>query len=122
MDEKMSILIADDNASLLKTMSLIMSHKGFDVTTAMDGIEAVEKARESDFDVILMDIRMPRMDGVEAFRKIKYIRPEVIVMMMTAYAVDDLIQDAFNEGAQEIFYKPLNIDEVITSIKRTGLM
>jgi CheY-like chemotaxis protein len=116
----MSILFADGNASLLKTMSLIMSHKGFDVTTAEDGIEAVEKARESHFDVIILDIRMPRMDGVEAYRRIKHIRPGAVVMMMTAYALDDLIQDAFNEGAQEVFYKPLDIDEVITSIKAMG--
>jgi len=116
----MSILIADDNASLLRTLSLIMSHKGFDVTTAIDGIEAVERAKESPFDVILMDIRMPGMDGVQAYKRIKHIQPDAVVMMMTAYALDDLIQDAFKEGAQEVLYKPFGIDNLIALIKGLG--
>jgi CheY-like chemotaxis protein len=118
MDEKMSILIADDNNSLLQTLSLIMTHKGFAVTTASDGIDAVDKARETSFDVILMDIRMPRMDGVQAYKRIKHIQPNAVVMMMTAYALDDLIQEAFGEGAQKVFYKPFDIDDVLSAISR----
>jgi len=113
----MSILIVDDNPCLLQTMSRILTQIGFDVITAMDGVEAVERARESSFNVILMDIRMPRMDGVQAYKKIKQIQPDAVVLMMTAYAVEDLIQEAFEEGVLEVFYKPFNIDKVLSIIK-----
>ena len=66
-----SILIVDDNLSMCKTMSLILSRKGYSVKTAADGPEAIEKVREKSFDMIFMDIKMPVMDGVETYRRIK---------------------------------------------------
>ncbi len=111
MEGKANILIVDDNTSLCKTMSFILGRKGCDVTIANDGFEAIQKVKEGNFDIIFMDIKMPQMDGVEAYRGIKKIRSAVVVMM-TAYAVDGLVEEALQEGAYGVIYKPLDMAEV----------
>jgi len=65
MEQKTSILIVDDSESQFRTMSLILERKGYDVSTAMNGPDAMEKVRETPFDLIFMDMKMPQMDGVE---------------------------------------------------------
>ena len=117
MEQKASILIVDDNVSLCRTLSLVLGRQGYAVNTAKDGLEALVKVQESPFDMIFMDIKMPLMDGVETYRRIKKIRPEAIVMMMTAYAVEDLVQQALEEGAYGIVYKPLDIGKVVAVIE-----
>jgi two-component system response regulator HydG len=117
MEQKASILIVDDNASLCRTLSLVLGRQGYAVNTAKDGLEALDRVQESPFDMIFMDIKMPLMDGVETYRRIKKIRPEAVVMMMTAYAVEDLVQQALEEGAYGIVYKPLDIGKVVTVIE-----
>ncbi len=113
MDDKASILIVDDDAGMCETLADIMEDKGFSAFVALGGYEAVEKVKEMDFDVILMDIRMPGMDGVETFRQIKSIQPNTAVVMMTAYAVKDLIKDALSEGAYGVLYKPFEMERMI---------
>ena len=117
MKEKSSILIVDDNISLCKTMSFVLGRQGYAVTIAKDGPQAIERVKERPFDMIFMDIKMPLMDGVETHRRIKQIRPEAVVMMMTAYAVEDLVQQALEEGAYGIVYKPLDIEKVVAVIE-----
>ncbi len=120
MKEKASILIVDDNSSLCQTLSSILGRKGYAVTTAQDGPEAIARVKERPFDMTFMDIKMPLMDGVETYRRIKKIRPEAVVMMMTAYAVDSLVEEALQEGASGIMYKPLDIERVVAVIEETG--
>jgi two-component system response regulator HydG len=127
MEKSSHILIVDDNISLSKSMSMILKHKGYGVTTAQDGLEAIQKVKESPFDIIFMDIKMPLMNGVETYREIKKIRPKSIVVMMTAYALEELVAQALKEGAYGIIYKPLDIERVISLIgitreKKQGAM
>jgi DNA-binding NtrC family response regulator len=117
MEHKANILIVDDNISLCKTMSFVLERKGYAVTTSKDGPEAIERVKERSFDVVFMDIKMPLMDGVEAYKKIKKIRPQAAVVMMTAYSVEDLVQEALREGAYGIIYKPLDIEKVVALIE-----
>lgn len=112
-----SILIVDDDVSMARTTAMILERKGWAVTTAHNGPEAIEIVRTQPFNVILMDIRMPLMDGVETVRRIKRVRPDAVVIMMTAYAVEDLVQQALEEGAYGILYKPLDIDRVMSLIE-----
>jgi CheY-like chemotaxis protein len=98
-------------------MSFVLGRQGYVVTTAKDGLEAIARVKESPFDMIFMDIKMPLMDGVETYRRVKEIRPAAVVMMMTAYAVEDLVQQALEEGAYGIVYKPLDIEKVIALIE-----
>ena len=118
MEQKTSILLVDDNTSLCKTMSFVLGREGYAVSIARDGLEAIVRVEESPFDMIFMDIKMPVMDGVEAYRRIKRIRPKAVVMMMTAYTVEELVQQALEEGAYGILYKPLDIEKVVTVIER----
>jgi len=130
MGDEASILIADDNINFCKTMSFVLERKGYAVTTTKDGPGAIQKVKERSFDVIFMDIKMPLMDGVQTYKRIKEIRdgvqtykrikeirPQAVVVMMTAYSVEDLVQEALREGAYGIIYKPLDIERVIALIE-----
>jgi two-component system response regulator HydG len=113
MNDKASVLIVDDNISLCKTTSFVLGRKGYDVTTAGDGPEAIQRVKERPFDIIFLDIKMPRMNGVQTYRRIKKIRLEAAVIMMTAYAVEDLVAEALQVGAYGIVYKPLDMEKVM---------
>ncbi len=117
MQEQARILIVDDDPSTVRTTAMILERKGYAVETAENGLEAVNMVEEQDYDVILMDIKMPEMNGVEAHRRIKAIRPETTVVMITAYAVEALIQQALDDGAYGILYKPLDIDKMVAIIE-----
>jgi len=125
MDHKASILIVDDDAGMGETLTDIMEAKGYHAVMALGGYVAIEKVKEMNFDVILMDIRMPGMNGVETFKQIKSIQPDTAVVMMTAYAVEDLITEALHEGAYSVLYKPFDMDRMIgliDSVKEGGLV
>ncbi|MBN1319076.1 MAG: response regulator [Anaerolineales bacterium] len=119
MERKASVLIVDDNTSQCKTLSLILQHKGFDATTANDGPEAIRMVTKRPFDMIFMDIKMPLMDGVETYKQIKKVRSDAVVVMMTAFAVEDLVQQALEAGAYGIVYKPLDIEKIISMVEDT---
>ncbi len=107
------IMVVDDDTALRSTLQEILLDEGRDVIAAADGFEAIELAREGSIDLIFMDIRMPGMDGVEAFLKIKEILPECIVVMMTGYAVESLVEKALSEGARTCLSKPVSIEELL---------
>jgi two-component system response regulator HydG len=113
MANKGSILIVDDDMGICETLSDIMEVKGYDAAIATDGYEAIQKVKEVAFDVILMDIKMPGINGVETFKEIKRVRPDTAVVMMTAYAVEDLIGEALREGAYGVLYKPFEMERMI---------
>ncbi len=112
------ILLVDDHENLLKTMALLLRHKGYHVETATDGQKAVELVEKNGFDIVFMDLKMPVMDGIQAFKEIRRISPDISVTMMTAYAVEDMIDEALREGASAVLYKPLDIDEVVRTIEK----
>jgi len=122
-NNKPTILIVDDDASMVRTTAMILDRKGYNVDTAEGGARAIEMVQEREYGVIFLDIKMPVMDGVETNRRIKEICPEAVVMMMTAYAVEELVEQALDEGACGILYKPLDIDrmlEIIEEAEVTG--
>ncbi len=119
MDDKASILIVDDDAGMGETLTDIMEDKGYHAVMALGGYVAIEKVKEMNFDVILMDIRMPGMNGVETFKQIKSIQPDTAVVMMTAYAVEDLVTEALREGAYGVLYKPFDMERMIGLIDGT---
>lgn len=120
MHDEPTILVVDDNQDLLETFAMILKRRGFCVETAENGASAVDKFREQTFDVTLMDIVMPEMNGVEAFRKIKEMEPGAPVILMTAYSDEDLIETARTEGVNHIINKPIRIDQLIDLITRTA--
>ena len=117
MSTRARVLIVDDNEGLARTAAFVLRRKGHAADTARDGHEALRKVRATAFDVIFMDIKMPLMDGVETYRRIKRITTcEPVVIMMTAYAVEGLVQQALEEGARTILYKPLDLDRVLALV------
>jgi len=107
-----SILIVDDEPSLRETLADLLEDDGYEVATAASGEVAIEMCREHRYDVILMDVRMPGIDGVEAFRQIRRHQPDVRVIIMTAYSTEELEQQALAEGALAFLPKPLEISQV----------
>lgn len=101
-------LVVDDDRSMVRTLSDVLSLKGWQVTTAYSGREAVEKSQEAEFDVVLMDVKMPEMNGVEAFKVMKERDPDVRVVLMTAYAAQELLIEAEHEGVLRILSKPVD--------------
>lgn len=125
MDDKVSILIVDDETGMRETLYDILEDMGYHTAIAVDGHEAIQKVKDNAFDVILMDVKMPGMDGVETFKEIKKIHPGAAVVMMTAYAVEDRLREAMREGAYSVVHKPFNIERIIgliEGIKPGGLI
>lgn len=111
------ILVVDDEQNLTFLLESILESKGYEVETANSGPEAIEKAQKKIFDICLLDIRMPGMNGVDVFMKMKEISPLTRVIMMTAYAVEDLIEVALNEGAYACVHKPFDIDDILRLVE-----
>jgi DNA-binding NtrC family response regulator len=114
----MRILIVDDEDSLLLTLVANLELEGFDVVGAEDASSALELLREQDFDLVLTDIRMPGMNGVELFRTIRNLRPEMPVILMTGFAVEGLVDEAILQGAFAVLPKPFDIEHVIAVLSR----
>jgi two-component system, NtrC family, response regulator HydG len=117
MESKGSILIVDDNEGLCRTLSLILRRHGYDVTIALDGFRAIQASRDHSFDLIFMDIRMPELNGVETFKRVRSFDPEVSVMMMTAFEMEDLKQEALDAGALGIMNKPFEITRMMEIVE-----
>jgi len=112
MREKGRILVADDEESHRIMLRAVLQEEGYEVAGAADGPEAIRAVEQEPFDLILLDIRMPGMDGIEALMEIRKMSPYVPVLMMTAYASVKTAVDALKAGAFEYLIKPLDIDEL----------
>lgn len=115
--EQARVLVVDDNEDLRQTLALILRRVGYEVHVASDGALAVEKFQEEVFDIVLLDIVMPVMDGIEAFHRIKQMSPGAPVILMTAYYEEEHIQTALAEGAQKALYKPLDIQQTLELVR-----
>ena len=111
------ILIVDDETNMRTTLADILGDEGYQVDTAADGLKAVAMCEETDYEVVLLDVRMPGIDGVETFRRIRRHREGVRVVMMSAFSMDDLKHAALEEGAIAFLSKPLDIDNVVSLIQ-----
>lgn len=109
---KSKILIVDDEPSHLKMLEAVLTEEGFQVQKADDGQTAVQAVEERFYDLILMDVQMSKMDGIEALKRIKEISPGIPVIIMTAYASVNTAVDALKSGAYDYLTKPLDIDEL----------
>ncbi len=113
-----SILVVDNEESMRFFLEEILKKEGYSVVSAGDGIAAIHRVQEAEFDLITMDIRMPGMNGLEALLEIKKIKPEVVVVMITAYGSEKIAIDAIQKGAYDYFTKPFDIDNLRIVIRR----
>jgi len=121
LDQKLRILIVDDDQRMTRTLADIFSIAGHQPTEANSGPQALELARAQAFDCVLTDVRMPGMDGVELHHQLHEIQPGLPVVLMTAYASDEIIHKGLSEGVVGVFDKPLDISNMLgffTSLAR----
>jgi len=116
---KKSILVVDDEPALCRLLEANLIADGFDVEIAMGGKEALEKIKQRNFDLILLDLLLPEMDGVQTFKEISKIDSQIPVVMMTAYPNNGLVETAIAEGVQFILRKPFDLSEVQRIIRIT---
>ena len=114
---KGNVLLVDDNLDFLDSTKDVLEDQGYHVDTATDGKEALKRAYHNPFDVVLMDIKMPGMNGVESFIKMKEHNPEIKVILFTAYSVENLIEEAHKAGVCEVLNKPLDMVKLIDLIE-----
>jgi two-component system cell cycle response regulator len=117
MSDNATILIIDDDESTCRTLTLIFGKKGYETDTAGTGKEAIDKARGRFFNLALLDIKLPDMEGVALLAPLKEMHPDMVMVMITAYASIETAIQALNDGASAYITKPLNMDEVLATIR-----
>lgn len=110
------ILVVDDEKNIRVTLADILAEQGYEVRTARTGERAVKLCSRQPFDVVLLDVRMPGIDGVEAFRRIRAKRSDIRVIMMSAYSIEELRREALAAGALGFVRKPLDVDSLVALI------
>jgi two-component system response regulator PilR (NtrC family) len=109
---KDKILVADDEQSMREFLDIMLKKEGYKVSLASNGEEVVKLMDSDLFDLVLLDIRMPKLDGISTLKKIKAIAPETVVIMITAYASADTAIKAMKEGAYDYITKPFKVEEI----------
>ena len=112
MGYKFTVLVVDDNPGILEMMADILDEMDFKATTVRDGYQAIEIMKNGSFDAVMMDLRMPGIDGIETLKRIKETKPGAKVILMTAYASDDTVLAAQKAGASTVLYKPIDLDKI----------
>lgn len=112
---KPHLLIADDEEGIREALRLILGGL-YQLTFAVDGQDAVAKAAQQRFDLILLDIKMPKLDGLEVLKRIRQQNPQVAVLMLTAYQSVELAKEALNHGALSYLPKPFERDAIQAAV------
>jgi len=112
------ILLVDDEQSLRVTLAANLELEGMEVVEAESGERALELLRTTPFDLILSDIRMNGMSGAELFERAKELRPEIPVVLMTAFALEDVVRGALRNGVFAVLPKPFDVEHMSRTVRR----
>jgi DNA-binding response OmpR family regulator len=112
------VLIVDDDQDHAESVADILELRGYTVELAASGEQGVARFRASDFHIVLMDVKLPGMNGVETFAEFKRVRPDARVLMMTGFSVEALVAEAVGNGALGVLYKPFAIAELLDTLER----
>ena len=112
-----TILIVDDNRDFVEFLKFLLSHDGFNIRWAFNGPDALKSARDQPVDLVVLDVMMPKMDGLTVCRELKRTRPSLPVILLTAK--DDIATRtaAMNLGVSDFLAKPVNIEDFLTRIR-----
>ncbi len=116
--EAKRVLIVDDEKNIRFTLPLALEPLGLETDTACDGEEALTKLEVKEFDLILLDLKMPGMDGIELLRRIRRIRPDIPVIMITAYGTIQNSVEAMKIGAADFIPKPFSPERILDLVSR----
>src|SRR4029077_16462786 len=109
---KVRILVVDDEPSMREMLRIVLRRDGYEVVIAENGRDAIEQLRKTNVDLLLSDIKMPDVTGVEVLRAAKDINRDIVACMMTAYASTATAVEAMRLGAVDYFTKPFSMDEL----------
>lgn len=116
--KKINIMVVDDELSIREAFADWLKQDGYEVDTAADGMAALDKIKERHSDIMLVDVKMPRMDGITMLKQLKEIDPDTAVVMMTAHgAIQDAVE-AMKLGANDYLLKPFELDELSLTIEK----
>lgn len=115
---KSKILIADDEINMIWALKKALTKEGYEVISAEDGVKALESFKKYEPDLVILDLKMPKMDGMEVLENIKNINPKIPVIMITAHGSTKLAVEAMKLGALDYISKPFDIDELRVIIRR----
>ncbi|MGA8904162.1 MAG: response regulator [Candidatus Bathyarchaeia archaeon] len=117
MTESAKILVIDDEESIRRTVSMTLQHAGYVVDTAENGKQAIEKARANFYNLALIDIRLPDIEGTELLTALKETTPKMVKIILTGYPALLNAVKAINKGVDYYLIKPVNTDELLRVIK-----
>lgn len=111
--QELKMMIVDDEERFLSTTKRLLSKKGYEVVTATSGAEALDRLRDEEIHVVILDVKMPGMDGMATLQEIRKSFPLVEVIMLTGHATMESAVDGLRSGATDYLMKPTDIDEII---------
>lgn len=112
------ILVVDDEESVCTVLKQMLESGGYAADVAYDGKQALDKLKSDNFDLLIADINMPVMDGVELLKRTKEILPDLPVIFVTGFGKDKIIIEAMKQGLADFLQKPFRMDDVINTVKR----
>lgn len=112
------ILVVEDDPLMLSALEILLEDEGYDVTTASSGMEAIAKAKEANFDLVVSDVRMAEMDGIETLTNVKQQQPDARSIVITGYASPDIPVQAIKLGVDDYIMKPFDDRQFVASVKR----
>ncbi|MBW1739850.1 MAG: response regulator [Deltaproteobacteria bacterium] len=115
---KQRILIVDDEQEFAESLSERLTIRGYEVATSLNGQDALEKVKGYNFDVVILDVLMPGMDGVEVLREIKKIKPLTEVIMLTGNASVESAVEGMKLGAYDYLMKPCDTEELLSKVNK----
>jgi two-component system, response regulator, stage 0 sporulation protein F len=115
---KGKILIVDDQFGIRILLNEVLQKEGYDTFQAANGLQALEILNDHIPDLVLLDMKIPGMDGIEILKRMKVIKPDIKVIIMTAYGELDMIQEAMDLGAITHFAKPFDIDDIRKAVEK----
>jgi DNA-binding response OmpR family regulator len=112
------VLIVDDDTDHAESLAEVLEISGHGSELVFTGEAAIERFRRADFDLVLLDVKLPGLNGIETFHALKRLRPTARVMMMTGYSVEELVAQAIEGGALGVLYKPFGPTQVLDALRR----
>ena len=118
MEPQFSILVVDDNENIREVLAVILSGSGYRCESAKNGLDAMQRVRQSRFDAVVTDLEMPEMDGIALTREIRQQFSSLPVMVMTGHSDEEYRESAFRAGAKEFLSKPFDLPDLIMKLHR----
>lgn len=120
--KKLSVLIAEDEKNLAHLLERVLTKEGYAIYLAFDGEEALEVIKANKIDIVLTDIKMPKVEGMSLLKQIKEMDTSIEVIVMTAFATIDTAINALKMGARDYIRKPFDIDEIVDAVNKTSML